>query len=55
MLRMVEMLCGVFIGRAIAAERDSASLASAKVNPRISTLYAIFTFVRNGGFDMLDR
>jgi hypothetical protein len=40
----VGMFAGVTIRRAIAAERDAASLTSAQMNPLRTDLYALFAF-----------
>jgi hypothetical protein len=52
MLAVVKMFGGVFVLRGIAASDLAAYHAQAEVNPRISDLYALFTDMLVGSFDL---
>ena len=44
----MEVLCSMFDGRRITAERYAARLASAKMNPFAINLHALFTLMQFG-------
>jgi hypothetical protein len=55
MSRGVRVFAGVPIRRAVAAKRDSTSLAGPQMHPLRADLYAFFAFTALRRFDRLDR